>query len=534
MTSERRAQAPEVSRRPWSGTAGLLLAFVLLASAWVQSPLLNSGFYADDFLWLYRIENLPWLELVLKTHGGHLLHTRNAAFWACHQLFGLEPSGYLWVALLTHVLNVALLFVVIERLTRRPVVAALIAALWGMAPIHQDPLRWISVYGHVLAATFVLAALADMAGLIARNRSPTSWALVRWALLLLLAATSFGTGLGVALGFVAIAWLVLPRASGRGRAAFLFAVLTVTLTVAYFALERSLVDLASYPLFKSIALCSNLAAYGLSSLVLGPLLTWTREGDLVGPLGGVELGQALFWAYAVGLTVLLGLAWSCRRANSTRLRQILGFALLAGCAYGAIAVGRAPLMVLWELDMPWTVTTARYHYLPQLGLAMALGLALSEASIRLPSRHWSARPRWLVPVLFAAGLAMVVPSYAAGARRVGTRIGPGWRQAVDHVVTEVRRRAHAVPPGQPVYIPNRKFQDQVVISKDPFPGWVAVFVLAHASDSVEGRRVFFVESDQQLVGFLRKNPNARVARLVVTPEEVDRSSGVADRMTAPE
>ena len=457
MTSERRAQAPEVSRRPWSGTAGLLLAFVLLASAWVQSPLLNSGFYADDFLWLYRIENLPWLELVLKTHGGHLLHTRNAAFWACHQLFGLEPSGYLWVALLTHVLNVALLFVVIERLTRRPVVAALIAALWGMAPIHQDPLRWISVYGHVLAATFVLAALADMAGLIARNRSPTSWALVRWALLLLLAATSFGTGLGVALGFVAIAWLVLPRASGRGRAAFLFAVLTVTLTVAYFALERSLVDLASYPLFKSIALCSNLAAYGLSSLVLGPLLTWTREGDLVGPLGGVELG-----------------------------------------------------------------------------LAMALGLALSEASIRLPSRHWSARPRWLVPVLFAAGLAMVVPSYAAGARRVGTRIGPGWRQAVDHVVTEVRRRAHAVPPGEPVYIPNRKFQDQVVISKDPFPGWVAVFVLAHASDSVEGRRVFFVESDQQLVGFLRKNPNARVARLVVTPEEVDRSSGVADRMTAPE
>ena len=518
MTSERRAQAPEVSRRPWSGTAGLLLAFVLLASAWVQSPLLNSGFYADDFLWLYRIENLPWLELVLKTHGGHLLHTRNAAFWACHQLFGLEPSGYLWVALLTHVLNVALLFVVIERLTRRPVVAALIAALWGMAPIHQDPLRWISVYGHVLAATFVLAALADMAGLIARNRSPTSWALVRWALLLLLAATSFGTGLGVALGFVAIAWLVLPRASGRGRAAFLFAVLTVTLTVAYFALERSLVDLASYPLFKSIALCSNLAAYGLSSLVLGPLLTWTREGDLVGPLGGVELGQALFWAYAVSVAVLLALGWACRRASSTRLRQILGFTLLAGCAYGTVAVARAPLIGLWDLDMSGMATTARYQYLPQLGLAIALGLALSEASLRPASRA-----RWLVPVAFATGLAMLVPSYTAGARRVGNQIGAARRQALDRVVAEVRRRARAVPPGEPVYIPNQNFLDWrgMMTSKKDFPGWAAVFVLAHASDSVEGRRVFFVESDPELVKFLRADPNARIARLVVTPEDVD-------------
>jgi hypothetical protein len=200
--------------------------------------------------------------------------------------------------------------------------------------------------------------------------------------------------------------------------------------------------------------------------------------------------------------------------------------------------------------MSWVATTARYQYLPQLGLAMALGLALSEAMAQPLSRFWPSRPPWLVSVGFAAALAMVVSFYAAGARRVGTEIGAGWRQALDRVVTEVQRRAHAVPTGAPVYagwrqtldrvvtevqrrahavptgapvyVPNRKVLDwRAVAPSKELPGWAAVFVLAHASNSVEGRRVFFVESNQKLVELLRKDPATRIARLVVTPEEVD-------------
>jgi len=164
---------------------------------------------------------------------------------------------------------------------------------------------------------------------------------------------------------------------------------------------------------------------------------------------------------------------------------------------------------------------------------MALGLALSEAMAQPLSRFWPSRPPWLVSVGFAAALAMAVSFYAAGARRVGTEIGAGWRQALDQVVTEVRRRAHAVPTGGPVYVPNREVLEwRAVASNKEFPGWAAVFVLTHESDSVDGRRVFFVESDEKLVKFLRRNPNARIARLVVTPEEAERSSGMADGMTA--
>jgi hypothetical protein len=301
--------------------------------------------------------------------------------------------------------------------------------------------------------------------------------------------------------------------------------LTVVLTVAYFAVERSLGLVAARLLvFKSIELSSNLAAYGLTTLVLGPFFPWTSWGDLPSTLGGVDLRPALFWGYTVTLTVLAALGWACHRAHPRRLRQILGFALLAGCAYGTIAVARAPVLEMQKLEMFWMATTARYHYLPQLGLAMALGLALSEAWRRPGSQRRPSRPRWLVPVVFAGGLAMLAPFYAAAARRVATEIDPGWREALDSVVKEVQRRAHAAPPGEPVYIPNRRFQDwRGWASREDFPGWAAVFVMAHASDSIEGRRVFFVEPDEELVRSLRKDPGARISRLVVTPHEVNRA-----------
>ena len=76
----------------------------------------------------------------------------------------------------------------------------------------------------------------------------------------------------------------------------------------YVPLERSLGLLPEYLLVtKSIPLCSNLAAYGLTTLVLGPFFPWTRGGDLSSTLGGVDLSPALVWAYAVSLTVLVAL-----------------------------------------------------------------------------------------------------------------------------------------------------------------------------------------------------------------------------------
>ena len=506
--------APTTTR----AAAGWLLGAVLLSTAWVQSGVLNGGFFGDDFLWFYRLQILPWFEFVGMTHGGHLLVTRNLVYWACYQLFGLEPAGYFWLALITHLLNVALLFAVILRLSQRPLCAALAAAIWGLAPIHQGSLRWVSVYGHVMAGTLVLLVLADLSRIAGGDRAPTAWELGRWTLLLLGAATSFGTGLGVALAFPAIAWLLLTPASGRDRGALVLAAGTAAMAALFLAQHEGvpLGSLGDYPFAVSMALWASLMSYGIGSLALGPLFTFNQRHIPVGPLRGLTEAHTLSAIHGLGLALFTMLSLAFARADPARRRQMAAFALLAASAYGAIALGRAPFMVILNFDMPFMTTTTRYHYLAQLGLALLLGLAGAELANARPLRRLPAR---LGPVLFAVGLALALPGYASSARTMDPFLDRRWLNEVNQAMTVLLQRVRAAPPGSRVYVSNRRFTGVRLLPRDEFPDWAAVFVMTHREDTLEGRHVYFVETDTQLVQKFRQGSNPRIARLLVTPDE---------------
>jgi hypothetical protein len=120
-----------------------------------------------------------------------------------------------------------------------------------VAPINQGSLRWVSVYGHVMAGTFVLLVLADLSRIAGGDRAPTSWQLGRWTLLLVGAATSFGTGLGVALAFPAIAWLLLPPACGRDRGALVLVAGTAAIAALFLVQYQGLpLGGLNYPLVR--------------------------------------------------------------------------------------------------------------------------------------------------------------------------------------------------------------------------------------------------------------------------------------------
>jgi hypothetical protein len=512
-----------VAPPPTRAAAGWLLGAVLLSTAWVQSAVLTGGFYADDFLWLYRLQVLPWFEFVGKTHGGHLQIARNLVYWFCYQVFGLEPAGYFWLALITHLLNVSLLFAVILRLSRRPLCAALAAALWGLAPINQGSLRWVSVYGHVMAGTFVLLVLVDLTRLAGGDRAPTSWQLARWTLLQLGAATSFGTGLGVAVALPAIAWLLLPRGCGRDRGALVL-LAGMAASAALFLAQQEGFPLGGgghYPLAVFMVLWASLLSYGLASLALGPFFTFSEGHIPFGPLRGLAGEQILPAIHGFGLVLvavlLLAFAW----ASPARRRQMVAFAVLAASAYGAIAFGRAPFMVAMNFGMPFMTTTTRYHYLAQLGLAVLLGLAAAGFA-----NAWSRRrlPARLGSVLFGVGLALVLPSYARSARAVDPRLDRRWLHEVQQIMAEVEQTVRAVPPGSPVYVPNHLYTGCILCPREEFPDWAALFVITHREDTLEGRRVYFVEADAELVQRLRKGSNTRIAGLLVTREEALRGA----------
>ncbi len=85
---------------------------------------------------------LTWLSLMLDA-----------------ELFGNHPAGPHLVNLLFHVANTVLLFVLLNRLTAFVWRSALVAALFGLHPLHVESVAWVAERKDLLCAFFVLLTL---------------------------------------------------------------------------------------------------------------------------------------------------------------------------------------------------------------------------------------------------------------------------------------------------------------------------------------------------------------------------------------
>ncbi len=85
--------------------------------------------------------------------------------WMSHmldcQMYGLKPAGHHITSLAFHLLNVLLLFIIFNRMTKSVWRSAFLAALFGLHPIHVESVAWIAERKDVLSTFFwMLATLA--------------------------------------------------------------------------------------------------------------------------------------------------------------------------------------------------------------------------------------------------------------------------------------------------------------------------------------------------------------------------------------
>src|SRR5262245_54192269 len=101
-------------RRPADGLSTTVAALVPVAlSTMMTFHITTNYFWADDFYHLYRMRNDRLIEYLFRPQGGHVQATQFGIAYAINQLAGTRPEPYFWSAVITHVVNVALLFVVI-------------------------------------------------------------------------------------------------------------------------------------------------------------------------------------------------------------------------------------------------------------------------------------------------------------------------------------------------------------------------------------------------------------------------------------
>jgi len=491
-------------RRAWAW----LLPAVACAAA-VYYPITRNYFFADDFLNLYHIVNDPVLRYLVTPNGGHLLLTRNAIFFLSFQLVGPQPEFFYWSVFLTHLINVILLFRLVQLMTGSAPLASFGAALWGTSPLLEGTLGWYAVYGQVLVATVLLVILGQALRLAEAGRVPGRLMQCGWYALALAAATCFGTGIAVALLLPFVLLLVLPGWPGRSWWRPPLGSLLLALPVLYVALNLLYTRLAGEDVLGRtpwltllsdpvgiVLIWTKLIALGLTRLLCGFYFpSWLQP-----PVWYAVLG--VFVAVAIGVT---------RGAPPPVRRRLAAAALLVLACYGVIAAARAVLVLSIASNLLTEIT--RYHYVGQLVLALTLCLVLA--------RLGSAVPSWAARALLAAWYGLTLMSYARFAVPIDNHDHA--RHHTARVLAVQQRVIRSGPPKTPVFITNRSFPP-LPFMPTQFPGAAAAFVIFRpVNRTIDGRWIYFVEPDAAVRAAARDGK--RTAGLFVAPEDVPGSGG---------
>jgi len=123
-----------------------------------DNPHVRAGLTLDGIRWAMTSLDFNWHPVTWITH---MLDVT---------LFGIEPGAHLLMNAAWHAANTLLLFFVMRRLTGALWRSAMVAALFGVHPMHVESVAWIAERKDVVSAFFFLATLWFYAGWTQRGR----------------------------------------------------------------------------------------------------------------------------------------------------------------------------------------------------------------------------------------------------------------------------------------------------------------------------------------------------------------------------
>jgi hypothetical protein len=340
-----------------------VLLYVLIAVAVIAAflPALDVFIAGDDFEWLetsYKIVKDPLSSFALINH-----FFRPLVKWTYlgdYLIFGQLAVGYMATNLLIHFLNVLLLFELLRRRLRQPLVAAAAAAAFALSPLHSEGVLWGAGRPDTVLPLFCLGSLLLLDSWCKRPTMGVAVAFSGVALLGIGAKESW-----VVFPFIASAYPVLvcrlPLSTALRR--------TTVLWAAWFAYVFVFLVL---PAVSGTPTAAHYADLHVLSAI------FKTSSTLLAFCG---LGFPPFAAWAVVAAALVGVGattWLIRTGN--------GFgqwAMLWMCFTLAVAA-------------PFPVSVLRHNYLPLVGFWMVVAAILDHSLARVLSASTSRRRRRFV------------------------------------------------------------------------------------------------------------------------------------------
>ena len=320
--------------------------------------------------------------------------------WLSHMadctLFGLNPGAHHFVNVFFHAANVALLFLLLLRLTEKIWPAALVAALFAWHPLHVESVAWIAERKDVLSTFFALLALlsytrhAQAVTSDGQNPSPATRhpSLYFWLALIFFALGLLAKPMLVTLPFVLLLldYWPLQRFSFSSFRFSLwsekipFFLLTALSCVVTFLAQRqgeAVVSLAKVSLHYRLE--------NAPVAVVNYILNFFWPANLCAIYPMPDKIPALPVALSVAVLILLSAAaWHWRKSKPYFLVGWLWFLGTLVPVIGLVQVGGQAM-------------ADRYTYIPSIGFFIALVFLANDFAARIQT-----------PKIVAAGIAAVI------------------------------------------------------------------------------------------------------------------------------
>jgi Flp pilus assembly protein TadD len=321
-------------------------------------------------------DGLTWSAAAWAATSAHAANWHPVT-WISHlidvSLFGMSPQGPHAINLLLHCANVALLYVLLDRMTGAARPSMLATALFAVHPLRVESVAWISERKDVLSTFFWLATSLAYVGWV-RDRKPARYV----AVLLLFALGLASKQMLVTLPFT----LLLLDAWPLGR-----------IDVARPAWRTA------WPLVRE-----KLPMFGLAIVAAATTFIVQRQAGAARPMAEYSFLQRLENAGVAVLAYLVDTVWPTSLAvfyphpetplSVARLAGSLGL-LGTITALAWWARRRQPSLIvgwLWFLGTLVPVIglvqvgnqarADRYTYIPSIGLAIIVAWAISGARLR--------------------------------------------------------------------------------------------------------------------------------------------------------
>jgi protein O-mannosyl-transferase len=116
------------------------------------------------------------LKAIFSTFHNANYHPFTTLLYAIeYRLFGLNAQPYHFINLLIHLLNISLVYLLIQKISGRREVAAITALFFAIHPMHVESVAWISELKDVLYSFFYLAGLFTYLTYLQANTAKNKW-----------------------------------------------------------------------------------------------------------------------------------------------------------------------------------------------------------------------------------------------------------------------------------------------------------------------------------------------------------------------